>query len=103
MEGLSIIFLLLMMAHFSLASFMLHSIPSNVNFAYVFIGNLSSHALAVYVITGSMFLSLLEFFVHGLINILKVKGIVSVHVQQLLYILCKVVWCIIIASWVGLI
>lgn len=62
---------------------------------------LSAHALvhggAVFLITGSLFLGLLETVVHWLIDFGKCEGWFGIHVDQALHVGCKVLWCVLVA------
>ena len=59
---------------------------------------LSAHALihggAVGLITGSLFLGLLETVVHWFIDFGKCEDWYGIHVDQALHVGCKVVWCV---------
>lgn len=61
---------------------------------------LSAHALihggAVFWITGSLALGLLETIVHWVIDFGKCEGWFGIHVDQALHVGCKVVWCVLI-------
>lgn len=50
------------------------------------------HAGTVWLITGSVFLGLLEFWSHGLIDTLKCNGHLSYNQDQCAHFLCKVMW-----------
>lgn len=54
------------------------------------------HAGAVWMITGSMTLALIEAGLHWVIDFAKSAGLTNLHVDQILHILCKVgyVWAI---------
>jgi hypothetical protein len=57
---------------------------------------LSSHALMhggmVALITGSVWLGLAETIAHFLIDYFKCKGLYSIHIDQGLHFLCKIIW-----------
>lgn len=57
---------------------------------------LGSHALihggGVALVTGSLFLGVLETFAHFFIDLAKCKNYFSIHQDQLLHVVCKVVW-----------
>jgi hypothetical protein len=60
------------------------------------------HAGAVWIITGSALLAIVEFFLHWAIDTAKCEGVTSFHQDQILHILCKagyvgVAW----GGWVG--
>ena len=56
------------------------------------------HGGAVYIVTGSLFLALLETAVHWFIDLAKCEGYTNIHVDQLLHVMCKVVWCLLWAN-----
>jgi hypothetical protein len=62
---------------------------------------LSAHTLvhggAVFLITGSLTLGVLETVVHWLIDFGKCEGWFGIHVDQALHVGCKVLWCVLIA------
>ncbi len=59
---------------------------------------LGAHALThgggVYLITGSLWLGLLETFLHGLIDHLKCEHKTNLRQDQALHMLCKIGYCI---------
>jgi hypothetical protein len=61
---------------------------------------LTAHALihggAVFFVTGSLFLALLETVVHWLIDFAKCEGLFGIHVDQALHVGCKVLWCVLL-------
>ncbi|AGG91233.1 MULTISPECIES: DUF3307 domain-containing protein [unclassified Sulfitobacter] len=50
------------------------------------------HAGAVFLITGSLTLALLEFAAHTAIDYTKCDGKIGFNADQALHILCKVIW-----------
>jgi hypothetical protein len=56
------------------------------------------HGGAVYLVTNSLFLGLLETVVHWVIDFAKCEGRTNIHVDQLLHVLCKVAWCLLLAN-----
>lgn len=46
----------------------------------------------VWIFTGRPLLALAEFLMHLFIDSIKIKGLISFNVDQLLHILCKVAW-----------
>jgi hypothetical protein len=66
---------------------------------------LSAHTLghggAVYLVTGSLSLGILETVVHWLIDFGKCEGWFGIHVDQALHVGCKVLWCVLIAYGVA--
>lgn len=65
---------------------------------------LTAHALghggAVYLVTNSLSLGILETVVHWLIDFAKCEGWTNVHVDQLLHVACKAVWWALV--WYGI-
>lgn len=63
---------------------------------------ISAHALAhgfgVALITGSAWFGLAETIAHWFIDFFKCEGKYSIHVDQALHVLCKLVWVIIFLS-----
>ena len=61
---------------------------------------LSAHALghggAVYVVTNSLALGVLETAVHWLIDFAKCEEWTTIHIDQLLHVISKVAWCALI-------
>ncbi len=61
---------------------------------------LSAHALihggAVYLITHSLTLGLLETIVHWIIDFAKCEDWTNIHIDQLLHVACKLVWCLLL-------
>lgn len=57
---------------------------------------MTSHALAhgggVALVTGSIWLGLAETFCHFFIDLMKCYKVFSIHIDQLLHVVCKVVW-----------
>lgn len=53
-----------------------------------------SHGGGVYLITGNLFLGLLEMFLHGLIDYLKCERITSLAQDQSLHLVCKLGYCV---------
>jgi hypothetical protein len=64
---------------------------------------LSGHAIihggAVFLVTNSLTLGLLETVVHWLIDFFKCEGWFGIHADQALHVGCKVLWCVLI--WQG--
>jgi hypothetical protein len=73
---------------------------------FVWVHCLTAHSLihggAVWVITGSMLLALVETALHWLIDFIKSSGVTNLHFDQFLHILCKAgyVWAIHV-GWVA--
>jgi len=66
---------------------------------------LGAHALghggAVYLVTGSLSLGILESVVHWLIDFAKCEGWFGIHVDQALHVGCKVVWYVLVVQGVA--
>jgi hypothetical protein len=66
---------------------------------------LSAHTLghggAVFLVTGSLSLGVLETVIHWLIDFGKCEGWFGIHVDQALHVGCKVLWCVLIANGVA--
>ena len=66
----------------------------------VWVHCLTAHSLihggAVWILTGSMLLALIETVLHWVIDFVKSEGLSNLHMDQFLHILCKVgyVWAI---------
>tara|TARA_B100002019_G_C21183625_1_gene555003 strand:+ start:171 stop:560 length:390 start_codon:yes stop_codon:yes gene_type:complete len=54
------------------------------------------HAGAVWLITGSFLIGIIEFTLHWAIDFLKCEGITSFHTDQFLHILCRILYVIIL-------
>jgi hypothetical protein len=65
--------------------------------------HLSSHATIhagfVLIITGSVYLALAEFVVHGITDWMKCEGKISMLIDQIVHYGCKIVWAA-VAIWV---
>lgn len=57
------------------------------------------HAGLVWIITGIVWFALAELILHAIIDILKIKGISNIIVDQLLHYLCKAVYAVIIVLY----
>lgn len=55
------------------------------------------HGGAVYLVTQSLTLGLLETVVHWLIDFAKCEGWTNIHMDQALHVGCKLLWCVLIA------
>lgn len=68
--------------------------PVEVIWPYVLGAHALQHGLAVYLITGRLGFGLAEAAAHALIDLGKCERLYDVHVDQLLHLTCKVVWCV---------
>ena len=57
------------------------------------------HAGGVWLVTGSYVLGIIELVLHWLIDFLKEEKIITLHVDQLLHVTCKVIYIIALAYW----
>ncbi len=69
---------------------------ANVPWYYVMSGHAATHAAAVGLATGSVWLALAEFAAHWILDFAKCEGWTNIHVDQLLHIICKFAWCAIV-------
>ena len=65
---------------------------------------LTAHALlhggAVALITGSLGLGIAETVCHWFIDFAKCEGWTNIHIDQALHVVCKIVWCVLLANGV---
>lgn len=59
------------------------------------------HAGGVWLITGSLLIGAAEFIAHFLIDLLKCRGELSFNNDQMLHVLCKVLWAFV--AYIGLV
>lgn len=62
---------------------------------YHLTGHAALHGGIVTLFTGNPFLGMLESVLHWLIDFARNEGLVCVHSEQLLHVLCKLLW----AAW----
>ncbi|ACI54432.1 conserved hypothetical protein [Rhizobium leguminosarum bv. trifolii WSM2304] len=67
-------------------------VPGEVIWLGVLVCHASIHAAFVWAITGSGWLGLAEFVAHAVIDYAKSDGRLTYNQDQLLHVLCKVVW-----------
>ena len=64
---------------------------------------LLSHALVhgggVMLITGSVWLGMAETLAHFVIDYNKCMGRYSIHIDQLLHVICKIIWVLVFVLW----
>lgn len=63
---------------------------------YTLSGHAATHAVAVYLVTGSMVPSLVEFAAHFVIDTLKCEKLIGIHTDQWLHIGCKAAFALFI-------
>ena len=51
------------------------------------------HGGAVYIVTGSLLLGVIETLLHGLIDFSKCEGWINFHQDQGLHVTCKIAYC----------
>lgn len=74
-----------------------HTAPiSGVPWWQALLAHSAIHAGAVLLVTGSLILMLLEFFVHTITDYAKCSGLISFNTDQAIHIVCKVLWVAII-------
>lgn len=56
----------------------------------------ATHATGVWYFTGSVWMGLAEFVLHWLIDFLKCENVTNIHQDQLLHVICKVVYVLIL-------
>ena len=59
---------------------------------YVLISHALIHVGAVWIVTGDVFIALIELFAHFTIDYLKCYGLISFHQDQMLHIACKIIY-----------
>jgi hypothetical protein len=69
-----------------------HAIQQHVPWLYWLAAHALSHGLAVALVTGSAALGMWETLVHCVIDFGKCEKWFNIHVDQLLHVLCKVLW-----------
>lgn len=52
-----------------------------------------THGGAVYLVTGSVILGMVETLLHGLIDFTKCEGRINFHQDQALHVVCKAAYC----------
>lgn len=57
------------------------------------------HAGGVWLVTGSLYLALVELFLHGLIDLAKCHGKISFNTDQALHFACKFVYVLVMIWW----
>lgn len=63
---------------------------------YVLASHALTHAAVVGLLTGSALLSVMEAVVHFFIDWAKCEGTTSIHTDQCLHVVCKVVWVVLL-------
>jgi hypothetical protein len=56
------------------------------------------HGLGVLLVTGSLVLACIEVVLHFVIDVLKCEGITNIHTDQLLHIMCKLIYVLLLAG-----
>lgn len=77
-----------------------HYKDENNNVKGLWIHCLTSHSIlhagSVWLITGSFIIGIMEFVLHWIIDFLKCEGITNFHTDQLLHVLCRILYVIIL-------
>lgn len=68
-------------------------VPGNMIWPLALLAHASIHGAFVGVLTGSLFLGLLEFVLHTVIDYMKCDGRISYNEDQVLHYFCKVAIC----------
>ncbi len=74
----------------------INKIHLTVPWYYWLITHSSIHGLAVFITTGHISLCITEIILHTLIDYTKCEGKISLQVDQILHVLCKVIYIILI-------
>lgn len=107
-EIIFVTFVLLVLGHFIadyvfqtdfIAKFKCPNSNGPIPWYYVMTAHVATHTVAVYLITGSLFLGVLEFVAHYITDVLKCLGVINIHTDQFIHIACKILWCGILAYW----
>ncbi len=104
-ENLNEVFIVLLMCHF-IGDFVLQSDrmavekcpgkDSTLNWSWWLTGHASTHALLVYLVTWNIAACVSEFFCHFAIDFMKCRYKFRLSSDQLLHIICKMIWVYII-------
>lgn len=73
-------------------------LQKHVPWYYWLVSHGLTHGGAVCLLTGSVTLGVAEFVCHTAIDFLKCKGLFNIHVDQLLHLLCKLLWVLLWAN-----
>lgn len=69
---------------------MLNTPLYGVSFVYWLTAHASTHAIAVYIVTQSIWLCLIELISHWIVDYMKCNGNISLHEDQTMHIIIKV-------------
>ena len=64
-------------------------------FQHALLAHSAIHGGLVSIITGIWWLGLLELIIHGATDYLKCDNKISIHQDQLIHVLCKILWALI--------
>jgi hypothetical protein len=104
MESLLMLFLMLLGAHWICDYPLQGDFLAKAKFEgplrfYHLVAHAGIHGAAVALVTGNVWLGLVEWAAHTVIDELKVKGKTTFALDQALHIVCKAVWwCIIVGA-----
>lgn len=76
-------------------------VPGEIIWPMALASHASMHAAMVYLVTGWWVVGALEFIAHTAIDYAKCDGRISYNQDQLLHIICKVLWIGLIVSFRG--
>ena len=65
---------------------------------YFLLGHAFTHAIAVFLITQSVWLGLAELVLHALLDHLKCENRISFTIDQSLHLACKVGYCVVLTT-----
>ncbi len=68
--------------------------PQIVPWRYLMYAHAVTHAAAVVLITGNVWLGLIELNVHFFTDLMKCRGVFGIHVDQAIHLACKVAFAL---------
>jgi hypothetical protein len=74
-------------------------LPPNTLWLYCLSAHSLIHAGGVWLVTGSYLLAIVELTLHWLIDFLKEEKIISLHIDQLLHMICKAAYILALTYW----
>ncbi len=69
-----------------------HTAVGKLFWPYYLSSHATIHAGFVLIITGSLYLALAEFIVHGTTDWMKCEGRIGMLIDQIVHYVCKIVW-----------
>ena len=76
-----------------------HTAIGKLFWPYYLSSHATIHAGFVFIITGSLYLALAEFVVHGTTDWMKCEGKIGMRIDQIVHYGCKIAWAA-VAIWV---